>query len=78
MTSTITEPRTLLRTTEAARRLGLSRSWLEKLRLTGDGPTFVRVGSRAIAYWSDDLMRWADSRPRFRSTSEATSEASAG
>lgn len=73
MTQTTTmqaEPRTLLRTAEAARRLGLSRSWLEKLRLTGDGPPFVRVGTRAVAYWSDDLMRWADARPRFRSTSE--------
>lgn len=62
----------MLRTTEAAQRLGLSRSWLEKLRLTGDGPPFVRIGMRAVAYWSDDLMAWAESRPRFRSTSEAS------
>lgn len=67
------EPRRLLRTSDAAMRLGLSRSWLEKLRLTGDGPPFVRIGARAVAYWSDDLMHWAESRPRYRSTSEASS-----
>ena len=69
--TTGTVERRLLRTDEAAQRLGLSRSWLEKLRLTGDGPPFVRIGARAIAYWSDELMAWADARPRFRSTSEA-------
>lgn len=65
------ESRRLLRTAEAARVLGLSRSWLEKLRLTGDGPPFVRIGTRAVAYWSDDLLRWAEARPRYNSTSEA-------
>lgn len=70
-TTSADDNRRLLRTDEAARRLGLSRSWLEKLRLSGEGPPYIRIGARAVAYWSDDLIAWAESRPRFRSTSEA-------
>ena len=60
----------VLRTPEAARFLALSPSTLEKMRLTGDGPPFVRLGARAVGYDVDDLRKWLRSR-RASSTSGA-------
>ena len=48
----------LMRTEEAGRYLGLSPSLLNKLRLTGDGPAFVRLAGRAIRYRRADLDAW--------------------
>jgi predicted DNA-binding transcriptional regulator AlpA len=45
----------VVRTPAASDYLGLSASTLEKLRLTGGGPRFVRIGTRAIGYCIDDL-----------------------
>lgn len=47
----------LLTVSEAARRLKLSESYLNKARLTGGGPRFVRLG-RAIRYSVVDLDTW--------------------
>lgn len=58
-----------MRTPEAARYVALSESSLMKMRLTGDGPLFVKVGPRAVAYRKADLDAWLDARVR-RSTSE--------
>lgn len=46
-----------LKPIEAAEVLRSSRSTLAKLRLSGAGPTFVRIG-RAIRYRQSDLDRW--------------------
>jgi predicted DNA-binding transcriptional regulator AlpA len=62
------QPR-ILRTPDAARYLGLAASTLEKLRLTGGGPRFIRVGSRAVGYAIGDLDAFIDSRRR-NSTSD--------
>jgi excisionase family DNA binding protein len=43
--------------TEAAELLRSSRSTLAKLRLTGSGPAFFRIG-RAVRYGQSDLDRW--------------------
>ena len=64
------EPR-ILNTAAAARVVGLGASTLEKLRLLGGGPTFIRLGSRRVGYRRDDLDMWLDTRPRMSSTSEA-------
>jgi predicted DNA-binding transcriptional regulator AlpA len=40
------QPR-VLRTPDAATYLGLTASTLEKMRLSGGGPRFVRLGTRA-------------------------------
>lgn len=51
---------------EAARYIGMSRSFLRKARMEGDrknrtpAPPFVRVGSRAIRYRVSDLDAWID------------------
>lgn len=59
-----------LRTPAAAVYLGYSTSTLEKKRLTGDGPPFIRLG-RAIVYDTRDLDNWLATR-RATSTSERT------
>lgn len=65
------EPDVFLNTREAARYLGLSASLLNKLRVRGGGPVFVRLpGVRRVLYRSTDLLAWA-SAGRRRSTSVA-------
>ncbi len=59
-----------LRPKKAAARLGLSPSTLAKMRVRGDGPVYIRMTARAIAYDEDDLDAWADARRR-RSTSDS-------
>jgi len=50
----------LMKTEEAGRYLGLSSSLLNKLRLTGGGPVFVRLAGRAIRYRKPDLDAWVN------------------
>lgn len=57
-----------LRTPAAADYLGYSVSTLEKKRLTGDGPPFIRLG-RTIVYDTADLTEWMAAR-RLTSTSD--------
>ena len=59
----------MLDTLAAAQALGVSKSWLEKSRLTGDGPPFISIGGRRL-YAVADLNTWLDERRR-SSTSEA-------
>jgi excisionase family DNA binding protein len=51
----------LKNTDEAAEYLGLSTSFLEKARLTGDGPKFVKIG-RAVRYRISALDEFASAR----------------
>ena len=53
---------------EAAVFLRTSKSYLDKSRLTGDGPPFFRIG-RKILYGRRILQRWIEQR-QYRSTSE--------
>ena len=59
-----------MRTPEASRYVALAESTLTKMRLTGHGPPFVKVGARAVAYRKADLDAWLQARVR-RSTSDA-------
>ena len=63
----------LLTTDQAAERLGVSPNHLEKLRVIGGGPGFVKLG-RAVRYEPTALQDWVASCRR-RSTSESTSNA---
>ena len=65
-TSTAKRPR--LRTRDAAAYTGLAKSTLEKLRVTGGGCPYIRIG-RAVLYDPDDLDRWLAANRRM-STSE--------
>lgn len=68
------EPRTnsYLTTQQAAARLGVSTSWLEKLRVRGDGPPYYKVSPRRVLYRIADLTAWMEEH-RVRSTSESIS-----
>jgi predicted DNA-binding transcriptional regulator AlpA len=62
-------PTEILLTREAAAHLRAAESTLEKWRIRGDGPPFIRIGPRKIAYRLSDLDAWLEAR-RSRSTSE--------
>ncbi len=64
---------TFLIQAEAARYLRLSGRSLERHRVAGTGPQFVKLGRRVL-YRHSDLDDWAASRT-FRSTSEAEADA---
>jgi predicted DNA-binding transcriptional regulator AlpA len=63
-------PLRLMRPPQVADALGTTVGHLAKLRLTGRGPAFVRLG-RSIAYDERELRRWIDART-FKSTAEAS------
>ena len=60
----------ILRTPEAGEYVGLPPSTLEKKRLTGDGPAFIRLGGRAIGYDIRDLDAWLDGQRQSTATAE--------
>jgi excisionase family DNA binding protein len=60
----------ILTTDQAAARLALGRSTLEKWRCSGTGPKFIRLGARRVGYDRADLDDWIAARPRRTSTSE--------
>ena len=55
--------RRMLRVTEAANFLNLSASFLNKLRCSGGGPAFRKIG-RAVLYDPADLEAWLSARRR--------------
>jgi len=61
--------RIFLQTPEAADRLNLAASTLEKYRCTGGGPDFLRLSAKRIVYDVDALDGWARARS-FNSTSQ--------
>ena len=60
-----------LTTKQAAEYLGVSRSWLEKLRVFGDGPPFYKVSARRVLYQKSELEAWV-ARYRMNDTSGST------
>jgi predicted DNA-binding transcriptional regulator AlpA len=64
----VTEQRRL-NVAEAAQFTGLSKSTLNKYRLTGAGPRYFQLGRRVV-YDTAELSDWMDARRR-RSTSES-------
>lgn len=45
----------VLKTADAADYLGVGKSTLEKWRIYGRGPAFVKYGSRTVRYFIEDL-----------------------
>lgn len=62
-------PNGLLRVREAAARLGLSKSTLDKMRCDGRGPRFVKITGKIVGYDPADLDAYAEARKR-QSTSD--------
>ncbi len=54
----------ILRAPQAAEYIGLSVSTLAKMRLRGDGPPFLKIGPRIVAYDSNDIDDWLVTRRR--------------
>lgn len=52
----------LLTVEEAARRLNLSKHTLNRWRVTGEGPPFLKYGPRLVRYSASTLDAWAVSR----------------
>lgn len=59
----------LLTVEEAAARLKISKHTLNRWRVTGEGPPFVKYGPRLVRYSEGTLDAWAAER-RYGSTSE--------
>ena len=57
------EYRKHLRTADAAAYCGLAKSTFEKLRVTGGGAPFLKIG-RTVVYDVDDLDNWLDGKRR--------------
>lgn len=73
MTNPATSSASPLDVSGAAQRLGLSVSTLNKLRVFGGGPVFLKLGRRVV-YDPADLDAWLASKRR-RSTSDDGSQA---
>jgi predicted DNA-binding transcriptional regulator AlpA len=54
----------LLRVREAAARLGLSKSTLDKMRCEGRGPRYVKITGKLVGYDPADLDAYAEGRKR--------------
>lgn len=59
----------LLNTVEVAAMTGLSKSTLEKRRLSGQPPKFIKLGTKRVAYDPADIAQWIEQQRR-RSTSD--------
>jgi predicted DNA-binding transcriptional regulator AlpA len=53
----------MLTTTEAARHLGVSASWLNKSRMTSTGPVYLKLGG-TVRYQQSDLDAWLSAQRR--------------
>lgn len=49
-----------MNTKQVAARLGVSRSYLEKLRVYGGGPTYIKIG-RSVIYAIAEVDAWMKS-----------------
>lgn len=56
---------------EAAEYLRVSKNYLDKLRVSGGGPDFARLGRRKVIYRIENLDRWVAARV-YGSTTEYT------
>lgn len=59
-------------TDAAGEYLCLSPRYLQQLRMDGNGPPY-RCFGRFVVYMIEDMDRWADEQPAFRSTSDRVS-----
>jgi predicted DNA-binding transcriptional regulator AlpA len=59
-----------LSTLEAAALLGVSKAFLDKLRIYGGGPVFLKIGRRVL-YDPRDVEAWASARRRTNTSDPA-------
>jgi len=56
--------RPLLRTAQAAHYCGMGKSVFDRMRLRDEGPAWIRLGAKIVAYDPDDLDAWAAANKR--------------
>jgi predicted DNA-binding transcriptional regulator AlpA len=61
-----------LTTEQAAAFLGTSKHSLQMLRTRGDGPQFLKLGPRKVAYLQKDLEAWAEAGRRTSTSDTGT------
>ena len=71
-----TEVHIVLSAEQVAKQLGLSISTLAKMRLSGDGPAYSKLGRRVV-YRPADIDAWVTAN-QFRSTSEYPAKSNDG
>ena len=59
----------LMRRPEAAAYLQMSRAFLDRAAMTGDGPAMIKLGRKSVRYRREGLDAWIAGR-QVRSTSE--------
>lgn len=64
------EVRKMLATPQAANYVGLGKSTLDKARLSGSGPRFVKLGRRVL-YDPTDLDAWLNQHRRSSTSDQA-------
>ena len=57
--------------------LSIPRRTLQRWRVTGDGPAFVRAGARRILYRQEAVQAWAESREHRHRAAEMMQQAGA-
>ena len=62
--------RACMRTPQAARYIAISKSRLSQLRMTGEGPPFIKIAARPVAYAKIDL--YSCSAAPFASSSQSS------
>ncbi|MDF2810507.1 MAG: helix-turn-helix domain protein [Microvirga sp.] len=67
----------MLKVKDAAARVGLSVSQLNKMRCYGTGPVFYKLGA-AVFYREEDLAAWLAERRRMSTWTPANDNAPAG
>ncbi|QXM25477.1 helix-turn-helix domain-containing protein [Elioraea tepida] len=65
----------LLSSDEVAEILGVSLRTLERMRIDGQGPAYVRLSPRRIAYAERDVIEWIERRRHRSRAAEARSAA---
>lgn len=53
-----------------AKLLGVSVDTLADWRVRGEGPVFIKMGGRLVAYCPADVTAWVNSRPTYKHTSD--------
>lgn len=64
----MTAPSDLLTIQGAAGFLGVHRSFLDRRRVAGGGPRYIRLSARVIRYAPDDLAEWLDGNRRINTS----------
>lgn len=64
VTSVTPDLESLIPEKKAAEFLGLSIKTLQKRRVTGGGPVYIRISSRCVRYRRIDLIAWANALAR--------------